>query len=462
MKNCLIEFKSLNIKDKTEVLKENFKICLTNTFPLAECIEISLDRKYLLTGHQDGTIRKWDLQKTGKDCIVASHRLKIQAICLNKRYLISSGQDSKVKIWKMPEFDEVFSIDIKVNCFCKGFGKDGFGSLDGFDKFCAGSEDGDLYKFELMSNDSWTVGKEKIGNCISALVDLDDGDVFVGCEDGQGWIVSESLERIGEVMMHGGSVQCALKWTDKIITGSMDKFVRIFKIQSQELLFKYETKISFFLNLAIYQDYLIITTFSKSLLILSFSTFELIQNIEFKENIKCSLLFNNFLFYTGSSRNLRTFNLTTMSKDYIITGHKSNVTSIVLSNPHKIIASGGRDHTIRIWDLETSAQIHILYGHSDLVRYLRFTCNNSTLASLSDDKTLKIWDIQSETFTYSVPVSLVMTKLSSNLGFHNDWLSFTRNDFSYQLLRIGDLTKTKKISRRYLLLLAFHSRNRII
>ena len=418
MKNSLTDFKSFNIKDKTEVLSTRFGICLTNTFPLAECIEISLDKTYLLTGHQDGTIRKWNLEKTVKDCIVASHRLKIQAICVGKAYLLSSGQDSKVKIWKMPEFVEVFSIDAKINCFWRGLPGRLDGELDGLDKFCAGGEDGEVFTIELMSSGSWKVDKKKIGNCIGVIAGLDDGLAFVGCEDGSGFIVGEGFERIGEVMVHGGAIQCALKWTDKVITGSMDKFIRIWKIETQELIFEYETTVSFFLNLAVYQDYLIITTFSKSLLILNLSNLAFYQKIEFKENIKCSLLYHNFLFYTGSSRNLRTFNLTTMAKDYIITGHKSNVTSIVIGNPEKIIASGGRDHTIRIWDLDTSAQIHILYGHTDLVRYLRFTTDNSTLASLSDDKTLKVWDVKSETFTASIPVSLVMTKLSSNLGFN--------------------------------------------
>jgi WD40 repeat protein len=444
-------FKALNVKEKSEVIEKHLKISLCNTFPLAECIQISSDSTFLLTGHQDGTIRKWSTLSTMKDLIVASHKLKVLSICLSDSHLISSGQDSKLKIWSLPGFLEIFSFDVKITSLTFQIASS---------CFFAGSEEGEIYKINL--NNKSPLFKKNLGNTVSSLISLQNYHlIHVGCEDGRAFFIESDLNVFGNMMNHDASVSCACENDFKVITGSSDKFIRVWRTETQELLMKSLTTITIFLNLQIYKETLIITPLGKFLIFLNLDSLSLIQELNFEENLKCSLLLKNQLFYSGTHRNLRVFDLETRSTGRVLNGHKSNIVSLVLSSPPDLLASGGRDNTIRVWDLALGLQVKILYGHKSLVRFLCFADENSKILSISDDKTLKIWDLASETVSKSISVTSVHTKLSSNLSYLKGWISYICNDNTYQLWSMAKLEKPLKISRKYLFLLKYRKKVRV-
>lgn len=444
--------KNLSIKDKSEILANHFNITLCNTFNLAECIIHSTCKTFLLSGHNDGTIHKWVINSQGKNIIVASHTLKILCLSLSEQFLASSGQDGKVKIWKMPLFELIFEYHFQATCI----------------KFlsspyeCLACSNSEFYlKINIKDPKKIDFTQKFSESGVSCLVYLQSNNsVFVGFDNGTGKIIeSSNMSQIGSEFIHSNTITCACEFETKLITASMDQSICLWSIDTHELISKIITKTEIYLNLEVYKGYLIATSMKRSLTFISLDNFEVETEVDLEEHLKCSVLIADSLFYSGNHRNLRSFNLKTQKKDFILTGHKSNVICLSLKASDNIIATGGRDNTIRVWDLATSKQIHILYGHTTLVRFLHFTLVH--LASISDDKTLKIWDYEQESLLHSIPIPLVHLKIPENLGFSHPFISVIKTNLTYQLLRIDDIKTSTNISRKFILLLNFRKKIKI-
>jgi WD40 repeat protein/tRNA A-37 threonylcarbamoyl transferase component Bud32 len=77
-----------------------------------------------------------------------------------------------------------------------------------------------------------------------------------------------------------------------------------------------------------------------------------------------------------------------------LTGHSSDVMSVVFSPDGRTLASGSRGNAIKLWDVQSQRQIATLTGHSDAVTSVAFSPDGRTLASGSWDKTIKLWYVQ--------------------------------------------------------------------
>ena len=80
-----------------------------------------------------------------------------------------------------------------------------------------------------------------------------------------------------------------------------------------------------------------------------------------------------------------------------LTGHTSDVLSVVFSPDGQTLASGSFDNTIRLWDVATGTELKKLIGHTDWVWGVGFSPDGQTLVSASVDKTVRLWDIATGT-----------------------------------------------------------------
>ncbi len=76
-------------------------------------------------------------------------------------------------------------------------------------------------------------------------------------------------------------------------------------------------------------------------------------------------------------------------------GHSGAIFCTVISPDGKTIVSGSSDYTIGIWDVSTKQLIRILEGHLDIVYCIKIIANGKQVISGSKDGTLNIWDIKS-------------------------------------------------------------------
>ena len=76
-------------------------------------------------------------------------------------------------------------------------------------------------------------------------------------------------------------------------------------------------------------------------------------------------------------------------------GHSGGVYSIAFSFDGEIIASGGADTTIKLWNVCTGELVNMLQGHSCAVLSVAISPDGQVLASGSIDGTVKLWNLRS-------------------------------------------------------------------
>ena len=87
---------------------------------------------------------------------------------------------------------------------------------------------------------------------------------------------------------------------------------------------------------------------------------------------------------------LRVWDLLTGECQFVLSGHKGKVYSVVLDAARNRCASGSLDGSVRIWSLATGDCLYRLDGHSSLVGLLENSLHY--LVSAGADSTLKIWN----------------------------------------------------------------------
>ncbi len=81
----------------------------------------------------------------------------------------------------------------------------------------------------------------------------------------------------------------------------------------------------------------------------------------------------------------------------LLTGHKTEVSSVSFSPDSRTLASGGNDHKVKLWDVATGENIATLEGHTGHVRSVSFSPDGTMLISGSRDTTVKLWDVATRT-----------------------------------------------------------------
>ncbi|OMJ85427.1 hypothetical protein SteCoe_13270 [Stentor coeruleus] len=129
-----------------------------------------------------------------------------------------------------------------------------------------------------------------------------------------------------------------------------------------------------------------------------------------------SFLSRNDILYTGSKDyTIRIWDLKEHKQLYMLEGHTSAVTCLILTANSKFLISSSWDSTIRIWNLEYKILIGVLRGHTDWVTSIQISPDEKTLYSSSRDSTVRVWDLISltqkavlkdhDSFVWSIDVS---------------------------------------------------------
>lgn len=100
-------------------------------------------------------------------------------------------------------------------------------------------------------------------------------------------------------------------------------------------------------------------------------------------------------------KTLRIWNLSNLQAQSTLTGHTSDVNAISLSSDNQQIASVSDDKTIKLWNLNTGREIRTFTGHLADINAVDFSPDNQHIATGSDDKTVKIWDLMTGEAIYT-------------------------------------------------------------
>lgn len=78
-----------------------------------------------------------------------------------------------------------------------------------------------------------------------------------------------------------------------------------------------------------------------------------------------------------------------------LTGHTDNVRGVSVTRDGKYVVSGSADRTVKVWSLDSGECLRTLSGHTDCVLSVCVTADGKHVVSGSADKTLRVWLLDS-------------------------------------------------------------------
>ncbi|KAI8340413.1 WD40-repeat-containing domain protein [Blakeslea trispora] len=158
-------------------------------------------------------------------------------------------------------------------------------------------------------------------------------------------------------------------------------------------------------------------SYDKSVRIWNLETGELIRTLNGHTRCVRALQFDEAKLVTGSmDHTLKIWNWQTGQCIRTLEGHTGGVLSLHFNS--RLMASGSTDHTIRVWNF-SAGECCTLTGHTEWVNSVRFCQEGTVLISSSDDSTIRIWDVQKRSCIRSLGdhVGQVQLAIPSPKGF---------------------------------------------
>jgi F-box/WD-40 domain protein MET30 len=136
-------------------------------------------------------------------------------------------------------------------------------------------------------------------------------------------------------------------------------------------------------------------SYDKTVRIWNLETGELVRILTGHTRCVRALQFDEAKLVTGSmDHTLKIWNWQTGKLIRTLEGHTGGVLSLHFNS--RLMASGSTDHTIRVWNF-SAGECCTLTGHTEWVNSVRFCQEGAMLVSAGDDSTIRLWDVQKRT-----------------------------------------------------------------
>ncbi len=189
----------------------------------------------------------------------------------------------------------------------------------------------------------------------------------------------------------------------RIVSGSADKTVSVWDIQTGTLIHKLEGHQDPVNSLAVSPDgrHIISGSADKTVAVWDLQTGTRIHKLEGNQNAVLSVAVNpdGRRIVSGSSgKTVAVWDLESGTLIHELEGHQSWVHSLAVTPDGRRVVSGSADKTIAVWDLDSRTLSHKLEGHQHSVNSVAVSPDGRRIISGSADKTVMVWDLEAGTF----------------------------------------------------------------
>ena len=255
----------------------------------------------------------------------------------------------------------------------------------------------DLFARRLKLHNNWIDGKVTarfINGHVDSVycIQFDGQNIVSGSRDRtiKFWDI-ESQKCLKTLRGHDGSVLCLQYDSRYIVTGSSDSTIIVWDIHTGEKVHTLRGHTSPVLDVR-FNDRIIVSC-SKDCTIKIWDVQQgvLIRTLEgHHAAVNAVHLHNNLIASASGDCIIKLWDANTGQCLRDFSGHSRGLACVQFDG--ETIVSGSNDRTIRVWNAHTGETIRVLDGHHDLVRTLCF--DKERIVSGSYDQTIKVWDFR--------------------------------------------------------------------
>lgn len=186
-----------------------------------------------------------------------------------------------------------------------------------------------------------------------------------------------------------------------LASGSWDKTIKIWNVQTGAVLKTIEGSRSIILDLAYTPDGKKIASsgWDQTIRFYDATTAQLLKEIypaHFDKINSISYNVTGSFIASASSDTITIWETQNYTRKFNLKGHTDIVNCVSYSPDGEILASGSWDRTLRLWDAQDGKNISVLKGHNSTINDLCFTPDGSYVLSCSEDGTMILWDTETD------------------------------------------------------------------
>lgn len=374
-----------------------------------EALEISPNGKILYSGSNQGIINCWIIE-TGENIgtLKDDNSRKILKLVMTKdgKKIISSC-DQFIKIWEVTSGKVLNILELPEDCLGNGAFVSIKIALSIDDKYLiSGQANGCIQIWDLSEGKQKGQIQLKIKNAdIAALAIAPTSGYFIATNKHHAPIVEAWDILTGnflwsmDISLHGVNSISVSSDGDRIITGHNAEIIKVWDLQSRKLLKSFFGETGFYeinsIDISQSGKYIIssrgLLGLKKSIDIWDYESEKIILSIGDKGYRAIISPDEKCIIYASEST-IKVMDLRDRKILHILSGHRGEITALLISQNGKICVSGSADGTMRIWNPKNGRLTHILRGHLGPVIDVDISNDGKKIVSISDDLTLKIWE----------------------------------------------------------------------
>ena len=453
-------FKVFNLESK----KVEWELKSTETHA-SEVFCLNRYHDMILSTHEDGSLKFWDLEANSLIKILKSHEGTIWHVEVSEELSLaaSGSDDKKIVIWNLNSLEEEFILSDSTHiAYCLRFVKKTSKLISCGDDLCIKiwSIRGKKEEHSILAHSD---------SVLSIVLSIDEDYLFSCSTDNTItlWNMNTKLnEHTFEGHISGVCKIILMSSKEFLISASLDNLIKFWNIHKKKLEFSLdghndsvraivlneaETNLfsggddfmiiiwnidSMSIEFSLYGHHGLIRDLvfisEKSLISCSKDKFIVEWDLEIKKRKKdfVNEIGQILTVAISNDDNLAAFgndNNAVIIADLIsktwqpIGGHNGIINCVTFSHDNKLLASASSDSKIKIWNLGKNKEEFSLIGHSSSVLAIAFNFNSKYLISGSSDDSLKIWNLETKklenTLNYSSQVDCILCSKIQNIAY---------------------------------------------
>ena len=204
--------------------------------------------------------------------------------------------------------------------------------------------------------------------------------------------VSENLEFCEVMKGHTSDVTCLVVVNDYLASGSQDNTVKLWNLETKQLVATLGGHTDFVLSLTEINGYLVSSSQDTTIKLWSIETREEVVTLSgHTDSVRCLTTVSNYLVSGSEDKTIKFWNVLAREQVATLEGHTDAVSCLTTIKDY--LVSGSEDTTIRLWDTETKQQVAAFEGNPSSVLCLAPV---SKYLACGVKDTVRLWDTETK------------------------------------------------------------------